>query len=940
MKSLPARSALPIQTASPPVAHSVSAQKLAKRDAVSSPAFVSMPSSAAAIADLDPLETREWLHSLQDVIKRDGTERANFLLTSLIKEIPHSAVAVNTPTYSSAYANTIAPQNELPYPGNLKIERSINSAIRWNAMAMVLRANARSSGIGGHIATYASCATIYDVAYNHFFKGPSSADNGFKGDLIFFQGHASPGVYARAYVEGILSEQQLENFRRELLPGGGLPSYPHPRLVAGFWQFATVSMGLGPLMAIYHARFGKWLYNRNMLPEVKTKVFAFVGDGETDEVETLGGISIAARENLDNLVFVINCNLQRLDGPVRGNGKIIQELEGVFKGAGWNVIKVVWSHHWDELFRRDHNHALSNLLETAVDGDFQVFSTLSGQERRRNFFARDKEVEKLLEQVSDEDLELLTFGGHDEQKLHNAFHRAIKLSNGKPTVLLVKSIKGYGMGKSGEGRNIAHQQKEMSLESLQEFKERFDIPIDDEKLGQTPFYKFADKSPEMDYIRSLRAKLGGFLPQRSEPMPALTLPNESAYQRTLAGSAGRNISSTMAFVQVLTALLRDKNISRHIVPIVPDESRTFGMEGLFRQYGIYAPGGQLYTPSDKKTLAPYNESMDGQIFQEGINEAGAISTFIAAGTSYSHHGIPTIPFYVYYSMFGFQRTGDFAWAAGDMKARGFLIGGTAGRTTLNGEGLQHEDGHSHILASTIPTLRAYDATYGYELAVIIKHGLKAMYADKEDAFYYITIYNENYVHPAMPADDKNIEKKIIKGMYRLRTSKLKSSKQLNILASGISVLSAEKAALILETQYGVACDIYAITSYKALREDAVACERTNMLNPTAARKLSFIEETFKDVKGGFIAVSDYMKALPDMLAPFLPAKLVSLGTDGFGRSSTREELREYFEVNEQYVTLAGLYALSLNGQVDKATLSKAIKTLNIDGKKLSPLEAI
>ncbi|BBM89184.1 pyruvate dehydrogenase E1 component [Spirochaetota bacterium] len=884
--------------------------------------------------DIDPVETQEWTHSLHDVIKRDGIDRANFLLSSLIKEIPNSTIAVTIPKQSSAYVNTIPTEEEVPYPGDLTIERSISNAIRWNAMAMVLRANKRSAGIGGHIATYASCATIYDVAYNHFFKG---SQNGNVGDSVFFQGHASPGIYARAYIEGVLSEQKIENFRRELLPGGGLSSYPHPRLVPDFWQFATVSMGLGPLMAIYHARFNKWLKNRNLKDTSPTKVIAYVGDGETDEVETLGALSIAARENLDNLLFVVNCNLQRLDGPVRGNSKIIQELEGIFRGAGWNVIKTIWSHHWDPLFEKDSKNALLNLLETAVDGDFQVFSTLSGAERRRFLFARDKEVEKLVAHFSDHHLDDLTFGGHDEQKLYNAYERALNVSNGKPTVMLIKSIKGYGMGKSGEGRNIAHQQKEMSSESLQNFKQRFNIPIEDAVLEQTPFYNFKKNSPEHAYINDLRKKLGDFIPHRRQTIPAITLPASATYERTLAGTGKRAVSSTMAFVQVLTALLRDKNLSERIVPIVPDESRTFGMEGLFRQYGIYSPSGQLYTPIDKKTLAPYNESVDGQIFQEGINEAGAISTFIAAGTSYSHQGILTIPFYVFYSMFGFQRTGDLAWAAADMQARGFLVGGTAGRTTLNGEGLQHEDGHSHILAATIPNLRAYDATFGYELATIIKNGLKAMYQDKQDCFYYLTIYNENYPHPALPTDIPDIETKIMKGLYCYKKSALKSKKQVNILASGISLLTAERASEILEKEYRIATTLYAVTSFKALREDALACERENMLHPNKTPKTSFLAKSLSDAEGGFVAVTDYMKALPDLIAPFMPSAMVSIGTDGFGRSATREELREYFEINESFIILASLHALTKQNILTQAELTQAIKKLNIDPKKPYPL---
>ncbi len=891
--------------------------------------------------DIDPLETSEWLDAIQDVLKKDGKERAEFLINRLNQALIDKGKSyfftkeglLNTP-----YVNTISVEEQVSYPGDVSLEEKITNLVRWNSMAMVLRANKKSDGIGGHIASFASSATLYEVAYNHFFKGPKGD---FTGDKVFFQGHTSPGIYARAFLEGVLDEENLDNYRRELNPeslGKGLPSYPHPRLMSNFWQFPTVSMGLGPISAIYLAKFQKYLLNRGIKDTSKTNVFAFIGDGETDEVETLGALDVAVREKLDNLVFIINCNLQRLDGPVRGNGKIIQELEAVFKGFGWNTLKVVWGSKWDSLLERDHDGALKRLLNKTVDGEYQKISTMTGEERRRDFYAKDEQVLKLVSSLSDDDLENLNRGGHDEKKVYAAYDYAINNKNGRPTVILAKTIKGFGMGESGHGKNIAHQQKKMSLDSLKEFRNNFSIPVPEESLATTPYYKPKKDSPEMKYLADVRNRLGGFLPNRQADFTPLPELEKNIFSKVDAGTK-REVSTTMAFVQILTSLLRSKAVSKYIVPIVPDESRTFGMEGLFSQHGIYSPQGQLYTPVDKKSLMSYTEAKDGQLLQEGINEAGAMASFIAAGTAYSHEKLPMVPFYIFYSMFGFQRTGDQIWAAADMMTKGFLLGGTAGRTTLNGEGLQHQDGHSQILASTVPSIKAYDPAYAYEIAAIVEDGIKRMYHDKENCFYYLTLYNENYIQAPLP-EIPDIKEKINKGLYKLRSSKNKvnGKKKIHLFASGISVPASLKAAEFLEKEFAIPADVWSVTSYKSLREDAIQVERWNMLNPSEKPKTSFLADTLKDEVGHFVGVSDYMRLYVDMISRFVPGGIYPLGTDGFGLSSSREELREYFETDENFIVLASLYHLQQNGDFSKVDYEKAMKKLKIDPKKNNGLE--
>lgn len=892
--------------------------------------------------DLDPIETREWIDSFESVYKMDGRERAEYIMSCLQRILLHEKGYSRTAKglLNTPYVNTIHYREEPPFPGQPEIEEEISHIVRWNAMAMVLRANKKSNGIGGHIATYLSGAILYAVGYNHFFKGPNpnpqKDDDGFTGDAVFFQGHSSPGIYARAYLEGVLSEKDLDNFRRELAPGGGLPSYPHPRLLPNFWQFPTVSMGLGPLMAIYLARFNKYLTARGIKDASKGNVFAYLGDGETDEVESLGALSVATRFRLDNLVFVVNCNLQRLDGPVRGNGKIIQELESIFKGAGWNVIKVIWGKGWDPIFEKDINSALVRLFEKTVDGEYQMVSTLGGADRRKLYFNKDPEVKKIFDEFTDEQIENLRRGGFDFNKVYAAYDQAINHKNGKPTVILAKTTKGFGMGESGEGRNIAHQQKKMSDDSIKDFIKRFSLPLSDKEVENLSYYKPKANSPAMKYLKDVRQKLGKFLPNRNTIFPKLSPPPAESFERILKGTDGREVSSTMAFVQVLSVLLKDEKVGKYIVPIIPDESRTFGMEGLFRQYGIYAELGQLYTPVDQNSLMPYIEAKDGQIFQEGINEAGAMCSFIAAGTSYSHQKVPMIPVYIFYSMFGFQRIGDLVWAAADMKTKGFLVGGTAGRTTLNGEGLQHEDGHSHVISSTIPTIRCYDPAYAYELAVIVRDGIERMYHKDEECFYYLTVYNENYAQPAMPKI-KDLEEKIIKGMYKLTgvpAQAKKAKHKANILASGVSVNWAIAASELL-AKYDIAASVWSVTSYKQLREDALRVERWNMLNPGDNKK-SFLAEELSDEKGVFVAVSDFQRLVPDMINRFVPGGMLCLGTDGFGRSSSREELRDYFEVDSRYITLAVAYQLftkGTKGNFDKKIIDKIIRDLNIDPKR-------
>ena len=826
------------------------------------------------------IETREWLYSLDYVLEHSGPERIKELLQELqIRahkagvEIPFSA---NTP-----YINTIPREKQAPFPGEREIERRIKSLIRWNAMAMVVKANNIEHGIGGHISTYASAATLYEIGFNHFFKGKG---DDYDGDQIYFQGHASPGFYARAFLEGRITKQQMDNFRRELKPGGGLSSYPHPWLMPNFWEFPTVSMGLGPIMAIYQARFNRYLEDRGLKKASSRKVWAFLGDGETDEPETLGAISLAAREKLDNLIFVINCNLQRLDGPVRGNGKIIQELEANFRGTGWNVIKVIWGSDWDPVLAKDVDGKLVKRLGEIVDGQYQKYSVESGKYIREHLFGADPELLKIAEDLSDEQLRKMKRGGHDPEKVYAAFKAAVE-NTGSPTVILAKTIKGYGLGESGEGKNITHQQKKLNEEELAEFRTRFGIPISDEEVAKAPFYKPSEDSQEIKYIKEKRKFLGGFVPERKTSIRPLKTPPEDIFEEFYKGTDGKDASTTMVFVRLLAKLLRDKEIGKLIVPIVPDEARTFGMEALFRQVGIYSHVGQLYEPVDRETLLYYKEATNGQILEEGINEAGAMSSFIAAGTAYSTHGLNMIPFFVYYSMFGFNRAADLIWAAGDMSCKGFLIGGTAGRTTLAGEGLQHQDGNSHLMAYPVPNLVAYDPAFAYEIAVIIRDGIRRMYEEQEKVFYYLTVMNENYSMPPMPEGAKE---GILKGMYKFKASSKKTFKlKAHLFGSGTILNEVIKAGEILEEDFKVSADVWSITSYKELRKDGQDTERWNMLNPTKEPKLSYIGEMLKNEEGVFVAASDYVKALPDSVAKWFPRPLVALGTDGFGRSESR-----------------------------------------------------
>ena len=880
-------------------------------------------------SDVDPQETNEWLEALDSVLKREGPARANFLLDRLLDKarrngayIPYNA--------NTAYMNTIPLSQEERSPGDAELEHKIRSLVRWNAMAMVVRANKESSGIGGHIATFSSAATLYDVGFNHFFNAPSQTH---RGDLIYLQGHSSPGIYARAFLEGRISEDQLNHFRREV-DGSGLSSYPHPWLMPEFWQFPTVSMGLGPLMAIYQARFMKYLQGRGLLDTEGRKVWAFMGDGEMDEPESLGAISMGARERLDNLIFVINCNLQRLDGPVRGNGKIIQELEANFRGAGWNVIKVIWGSYWDPLLARDTKGLLLKRMEECVDGDYQAFKANDGAYVRKHFFGKYPELVDMVAHMSDDDIWRLNRGGHDPHKVYAAYAAAMQ-HKGQPTVILAKTVKGYGMGESGEGQNITHQQKKMGTASIKAFRDRFNVPIPDDELEKMPFYRPREDSPEMRYLRERMLAMGGGVPARHRKSESLEAPPLSAFEALLKGTEDREISTTMAFVRILNTIIRDKKIGKLVVPIVPDESRTFGMEGMFRQLGIYSHVGQLYSPQDAEQLMYYKEDKKGQILEEGITEAGAMSSWIAAATSYSTHGQPMIPFYIFYSMFGFQRVGDLAWAAGDMRARGFLLGGTAGRTTLNGEGLQHEDGHSHILASTIPNCISYDPTFGYELAVIIQDGLRRMYEEQEDVYYYITVMNENYAHPPMP---EGVEKGILKGMYLLREGeKRQGSLKVQLLGSGTILREVIAAADLLEQDFGVSADIWSVTSFNELRREALAVERWNMLHPEQEPRVSHLQACLKDRDGPIIAATDYVKLYSDQICRFVPGRrIAALGTDGFGRSDTRQQLRKFFEVDRNYVAVAAMKALSDTEAVPPSRVSEAISKYGMDPEKPDP----
>ncbi len=883
----------------------------------------------ASMPDHDPQETREWLEALEGVLQNEGVDRAHYLLEKLT-ERARKAGAYLPFNVNTAYLNTIPVERQERSPGDLEMERRIRSYIRWNAMAMVVNAN-RGSDLGGHIASFASAATLYDVGFNHFFHAPSENHGG---DLVYTQGHSAPGIYARAFLEGRISEEQMRHFRQES-GGQGLSSYPHPWLMPDFWQFPTVSMGLGPLMAIYQARFMKYLQDRGIANTEGRKVWAFMGDGEMDEPESLGAISLAAREGLDNLVFVINCNLQRLDGPVRGNGKIIQELEGDFRGAGWNVIKVVWGSRWDPLFARDKDGLLLKRMEEAVDGEYQNYKANDGAYVRKHFFGKYPELLDMVSSMTDEDIWRLNRGGHDPRKVYAAYAEAVK-HKGQPTVILAKTVKGYGMGEAGEGQNTTHQQKKMGEEALKAFRNRFDIPISDDVIAEAPFFRPGEDSEEMKYLKARIAAMGGSLPARRQKAEPLDTPALSAFESFLKGTDGREISTTMAFVRILSMLVKDPQIGKFVVPIVPDESRTFGLDGLFRQLGIYSSVGQLYQPQDAGQLMYYREDKHGQILQEGINEAGAMSSWIAAATAYSTHGISLIPFYIYYSMFGFQRIGDLAWAAGDLRSRGFMLGGTAGRTTLNGEGLQHEDGHSHVLASTIPNCVAYDPAFAYELAVIIQDGMRRMYRDQEDVFYYITVMNENYAHPAMP---EGAEQGILKGMYLLsetRTSKWAAKPKVQLLGSGTILREVIAAAELLQQDFDVGADVWSVTSFTQLRREGSECQRWNMLHPLEKPRMSHVESCLKDRSGPVIASTDYMKIHADQIRAFIHKPYRVLGTDGFGRSDTREKLRNFFEVDRHHVVIAALKSLAEEGAIPAEQVDAAIRKYGIDPDKPNP----
>ncbi len=874
-------------------------------------------------------ENQEWLDSISYIIKHEGPERAREILRLQLEKTVESgvdpALCRETP-----YLNTIKADQEEEYPGNRKLERNIKSIVRWNAMAMVVQANKRTDGIGGHISTYASSATLYEVGFNHFFRGP---DGDALPDIVYFQGHGSPGIYARSYVEGRIEEQKLHNFRRELAEGGGLSSYPHPRLMNDYWQFPTVSMGLSPIMAIYQARYNKYLQDKGQIDLGDQKVYAFLGDGEMDEPESMGALTLASREELDNLVFVINCNLQRLDGPVRGNGSIIRELSMAFRGAGWNVIKVLWGSNWDPLFKKDKKGVLTKRMNELVDGELQKYSTSDGAYIRKHFFGKNEDLLALVEDMSDEEIVNLQRGGHDPVKVYNAYKKA-REHKGSPTVILAQTIKGYGLGEAGEGRNITHQQKKLNEAELEHFRGRFNVPVSDEDIAKAPFFRPDEDSEEMQYLKKRRKELGGFIPVRKTKDPDFEMPDEKIYDEFLEGSGDRKVATTMAYVRLLSKFLKDDKIGSKVVPIVPDESRTFGMESLFRQSGIYAHAGQLYEPVDKDSLMYYKEARDGAILEEGITEAGCMSSFIAAGTSYSTHGIYSIPFFTYYSMFGFQRVGDLIWAAADARARGFMIGGTSGRTTLAGEGLQHQDGHSHMQAMTVPCIRAYDPAYAYEMAVIIQHGMEQMYKKGEDLIYYITVMNEKYQMPALPKR-KNIREGIIRGMYKLKAS-TKNKHNLNLLGSGAILNEVLEAAEILKKDYDIYPDIWSVTSYKQLYDDARSVERENRLNRGKKQEKTFIEENVGTSAGTFVAATDYLKAIPLTVSDWFPGPFTALGTDGFGMSEDRPDLREYFEVNANHIAFAALKSLHAQKKITKKILDKAADALGIDAGKRYP----
>ncbi|MGM0954167.1 MAG: pyruvate dehydrogenase (acetyl-transferring), homodimeric type [Pseudomonadota bacterium] len=882
--------------------------------------------------DDDPIETSEWLDALESMIENEGVERAKFILERLSErasrdgtELPYS---INTP-----FRNSIPVAQQSQMPGDLFMERRIRSLIRWNAMAMVVRANKRPGELGGHISTFSSAATLYDVGFNYFFHG---GDDKRDADLVYFQGHAAPGIYARSYLEGRFDEEQLDKYREEV-DGDGLPSYPHPWLLPDYWQFPTVSMGLGPIQAIYQAHVMKYLDNRELIDSDKRKVWAFVGDGECDEPETLGSISKAGREELDNLIFVVNCNLQRLDGPVRGNGKIIQELEGVFRGAGWNVIKVVWGRMWDPLFEKDEDGVMQRAMDEIVDGDLQNYVHKGPAYTRKEFFGLYPELSKMVENWSDEELLKLNRGGHDPYKVYAAYHKAVNLNNGKPTVILAHTIKGYGFGQAGEAQNTAHSLKKLDLDTLKDFRDRFAVPLKDDELEDVPYYRPAPDSPELVYMKKRRQELGGFYPKRNKDCQPLQIPDLDIFKQILEGSNGREISTTMAFVRILTALVKDKRIGKRVVPIVPDEARTFGMEGMFRQLGIYTSEGQKYVPQDREQIMYYREDKKGQILQEGINEAGAMSTWIAAATSYSTNNFPLIPFYVFYSMFGFQRVGDLAWASGDIQARGFLIGGTAGRTTINGEGLQHQDGHSHVLANTIPNCKAYDPAFGYEMAVVIRQGMKEMFEDNQNVFYYLTVENEFYEQPAMP---EGSEEGIIKGMYRFDSVEAKGGKKaprVQLLGAGAIFNEVTAAAEMLKEDWGVASDVWSVTSYNELARDGQHVERWNHLHPDDKPRKAYVTQMLEDQKGPVVSSTDYIKLHSEQLRAFIPKTYMTLGTDGFGRSDTRQKLRSFFEVDRYYVAVTALAALARDGEIKQEQVLEAMRKYGIDRNKPNPV---
>ncbi|MDX1525733.1 MAG: pyruvate dehydrogenase (acetyl-transferring), homodimeric type [Pseudidiomarina maritima] len=882
--------------------------------------------------DIDPQETREWLDALEVVLEQDGAERGHFLLESLIEKARRSGAYLPF-NATTAYLNTIPASQEPTMPGDRTIEHRIRAAIRWNALAMVLRGSKKELELGGHISSFASSAMLYDVGFNHFFRAPTEQDGG---DYLFIQGHASPGIYARAFLEGRISEEQLNNFRQEV-DGKGIPSYPHPNLMPDFWQFPTVSMGLGPMQAIYQARYLKYLTDRGIKDCSNQRVYCFLGDGEVDEPESLGAIGLATREGLDNLTFIVNCNLQRLDGPVRGNGKIIQELEGTFRGAGWEVIKVIWGRYWDPLLYRDTEGKLAQIMQDSVDGEYQNYKAKGGAYTREHFFGKTEETKAMVANLTDEDIWRLNRGGHDPMKVYAAYHKAVN-TKGRPQVILAKTVKGYGMGAAGEGKNIAHQVKKMDMEAIKHFRDRFNIPIKDSELEEIPFYKFPEDSAEMKYMRERRESLGGFMPvRRPNTDVELEIPSLKAFEAVTKGSGEREISSTMAFVRVLTALLKDKKIGKRIVPIIPDEARTFGMEGLFRQVGIYSSQGQKYEPQDADQVAYYREDKQGQVLQEGINELGAMASWVAAATSYSTNNEPMIPFYIYYSMFGFQRVGDLVWAAGDSQARGFLVGGTAGRTTLNGEGLQHQDGSSHILFNTVPNCVTYDPTFGYEVAVIVQDGLRRMYGEQENVFYYLTVMNENYVQPEMP---EGVEEGIIKGMYELESHQAKGAKaEVQLLGSGTILQQVREAGRILAADFGVNAKVYSATSFNELARNGYDVERYNMLNLGGKQKTAYVTQVLADAKGPTIAATDYMKQYADQIRAWVPTAYRVLGTDGFGRSDSRENLRRHFEVNAQYIVVAALTELAKAGDIEVKVVEQAIKDFNIDTNKINPLYA-